>query len=125
MAYGVVGATCDTSNFNLLDFVVTAYPPGSKSGCNFVTGQPSGCMKPGDTVQLYVSVECIWGCFGSPCVTVTFSDNGSEIGRKDLCWSGGTPPSAHAYTMTEASMVYTIPSYGSHSFCAEIVSVVG
>lgn len=111
---------CDLSFFEISEFSVIAYPPGSKVGCNLYVGQPTGCMKPGDTVQLSATIGTMdLGCYCT-CATVKFSDNGTEIGRQEVC-VGGTV--WRAWSVVEVTKVYVIPSYGAHNFCAEIASV--
>jgi hypothetical protein len=107
---------CTVSGFSLDPLNVDQFPYSSK--CNIYTNVPSGCLKPGDLLDIYVNVNNNTGW--CRCATVAFSVNGTVFSTVDVCVAGST---WSAYSYLEARTTYTIPSYGIYNFCAEVVAV--
>ena len=89
---------------------------------------PNG-MLPGNIVEVHAYVTNLGQ--KCTCATVSFSANGVEFARKELCvpYRSGYENGVfyvyywEVFGMLEAIAQYTVGSPGTYNFCAEVVSV--
>ena len=98
------------------DFYVEIYA-GSTTSTPYT--KPNTAL-PGDTVKVYVTVNNVAG-MKCTCATVSFTVNGREFARKEVCVNPGYYWEHFAYMETFAT--YLVSTEGTYNFCAEVVSV--
>ena len=101
---------------NISDFYLEVYA-GSLSATPY--SKPLTAL-PGETIKVYVTVNNVAG-MNCHCATVSFTVNGTEFTRKEVCVNPGYTWEHFAYMETSAT--YIVTKEGTYNFCAEVVSV--